>query len=86
MNAGKKGKGKGQKGSGPKGGKGGSMPMEIGQVHQEEWPTGENIDTSFSFGSGNAGQVGWIEEVTKGNTQIEEVGKCESGWERCHSK
>ena len=51
MNAGKKGKGKGQKGFGPKGGKGGSMPMEIGQVHQEEWPASEGPDMSFSFGS-----------------------------------
>ena len=86
MNAGKKGKGKGQKGFGPKGGKGGSMPMEIGQVHQEEWPAVESADMSFSLGSGNAGQTGWIGEVTKGNAQIEEVGKCESGWEKVSLK
>ena len=66
--------------------KGGSMPMEIGQVHHEEWPADESADMSFSFGSGNAGQVGWIGEVTKGNAQIEEVGKCESGWEKVSLK
>ena len=66
--------------------KGGPMPMGIGQVNQNDWGTGEISEMSFSFGSGQAGHAGWIGEVTKDNAQIEEVGTCEAGWEKCHSK